>query len=101
MHGSKAIRSAKRNAPASYDRCLDCLRRFEMIKHIAGRDLKEGTRVRTWFMPTGTDVVAIEPYHGPLECLWPEGARIIGFDSRTPSGGTSMTVGNSELLELA
>jgi hypothetical protein len=68
---------------------------------IAGRDLKEGTRVKTWFMPDGTNVLTIEPYRGPLAYLWPDGARIIGFNSRTPSGVTAMTVGNSELLELA
>ncbi len=70
-------------------------------RQIAGRKLKEGTRVKTWFMPEGTSVVTIEPYHGRLAHLWPDGARIIGFASRTPSGTTAMTVGNSDLLELA
>jgi hypothetical protein len=70
-------------------------------KHIVGRDLKEGTCVKTWFMSEGTNVVTIEPYRGPLAYLWPEGARIVGFNSRTPSGTVRMTVGNSDLLELA
>ena len=70
-------------------------------RQITGRRLKPGTRVKTWFMPDGTNVLTVEPYNGPLAYLWPEGARIIGFNSRTPSGTTAMTVGNSDLLELA
>lgn len=71
-----------------------------MTKHIVGRDLKKGTRVFTWFMSSGATVLTIEPYHGLLAHLWPEGARIIGFTSRTPSGTLEMTVGNDDLFEL-
>lgn len=68
---------------------------------IRGRDIKEGTRVKTWFMPNGTFAVCLDEYRGPLQHLWPRGARVIGFMSATRSGVTGMTVGNDDLLELA
>lgn len=70
-------------------------------RFIDGRDLKEGDRVKTWFMPGGTLVLCAEPYTGPLAYLWPHGARIVTFASRTPSGATPMTVPNDALLEVA
>lgn len=71
------------------------------MQTILGRDLKEGTRVKTWFMPRGTAVLSAEPYKGPLEHLWPEGARIVTFNAATPSGCVPMTVGNSDRFEAA
>lgn len=68
---------------------------------IAGRDLVEGTRVKAWFMPQGTAVVCAVPYHGPHAHIWPDGARIVCFNAATKSGCLSMTVGNSDRLELA
>ncbi len=71
------------------------------MTHIFGRDLQINSRVKTWFMPGGTFVLSIDMYRGPLEHLWPDGARIVSFASCTRSGSTGMTVGNDELLELA
>lgn len=68
---------------------------------VYGRDLREGMRVKTWFMPNGTAVLGAEPYKGPLAFLWPTGARIVSFNSNTKSGCTGMTCGNDELFETA
>lgn len=51
-------------------------------------------------MPGGTSAISFIAYRGPLEHLWPEGARIIGFNAVTRSGVLGMTVGNSDSLEL-
>lgn len=68
---------------------------------ILGRDIKEGTRIKTWFMPMGTSAISIETYNGPLAYLFPNGAKIIGFNAATRSGSLSMTCGNDELFETA
>jgi len=68
---------------------------------IRGGDVVVGTRVKTWFMPKGTAVIAIDTYRGPLQHLWPQGARIITFNAATPAGALSMTVGNNEFLQRA
>lgn len=72
-----------------------------MMAYVLGRDIKTGTRIKTWFMPKGTSAEGFADYHGPLAYLWPNGARFIAFNSASPSGLTSMTVGNDDLLELA
>ncbi len=71
------------------------------MAYIVGRDIKEGTRIKTWFMPKGTAAISFEPYRGPLSNLWPSGARVIGFNAATTSGVMAMTVGNTDRLELA
>jgi hypothetical protein len=72
-----------------------------MTRRIRGRDIKEGTRIKTWFMPGGTPALCIEEYRGPLQYVWPTGARIIGFAAITKSGVLGMTCGNDELFEVA
>ena len=68
---------------------------------IRGSDIKEGTRIKTWFMPGGTMALSFEEYRGPMAYLWPKGARIISFAATTKSGVLGMTVENDDLFELA
>jgi hypothetical protein len=71
------------------------------MAYINGCDIKEGSRIKTWFMPKGTAAISFDEYRGPLAHLWPHGARIIGFNATTTSGVMAMTVGNDDRLELA
>jgi hypothetical protein len=71
-----------------------------MTDGIRGKNLVVGSCVKTWFMSAGTHVVALKPYKGPLEYLFPQGARIVTFRSNNRSGLTPMTVGNDDVLEL-
>ena len=73
-----------------------------MAETIRGSEIKVGDRISVWFMSkNGAEVLAIKPYVGTLDHLWPEGARIVLFRSNTPSGSTPMTVpGNSTYTRL-
>lgn len=64
-------------------------------KTINGADLRIGDTIAVWWTPRRDTIVSLEPYRGPLEFLWPEGASIAGF-----AIGPGMTCGHDEQFKL-
>jgi hypothetical protein len=57
-----------------------------------GIDLKVGDVIETWWAPKRNQIVALVPYRGPLQYLFPQGAQLAAF----AVGPVGMTINNAE-----
>jgi hypothetical protein len=57
-----------------------------------GGDLKIGDVIETWWPPKQNQIVALVPYRGPLQYLFPQGAQLAAF----AVGPVGMTINNAE-----
>lgn len=65
------------------------------MTHIRGSNLKAGDTIEVWWSPKRDLITALRPYKGPLEHLFPAGARIAEF-AILKSG---MTIDNSDFYD--
>jgi hypothetical protein len=47
--------------------------------YVRGSELKVGDTIEVWWSMKRDTITALKPYKGPLEYLWPEGARSAKF----------------------
>jgi len=62
---------------------------------VRGADLKVGDTIEVWWLPHRDTITGLRPYDGPLNYLWPDGARLAEFALNQ----CGMTIPNEERLE--
>lgn len=71
------------------------------MRYKLGKNLHKGDTIRVWWMNTLTDrtedtITKLYKYKGPLEYLWPAGARIATFSFNQ----MGMTIDNTSYYEV-
>jgi hypothetical protein len=66
------------------------------VKTTVGRSLCVGDTIEVWWNPKRDTIIALAPYRGPLEYLFPGGAQIATF--ALLRGG--MTIDNTDYFEV-
>ena len=72
------------------------------MQMIQGKHLRVGDTIKVWWSsyagqtPNQDTITSIEAYHGPLEHLWPHGARLVWFRFNAVVG---MTIDNDDYYE--
>lgn len=62
---------------------------------VRGSELRVGNTIEVWWAPRRDTIVEFRPYRGPLEHLFPAGARIAIFALLK----TGMTIDNGDVYE--
>ncbi len=66
------------------------------IKRITGKALRIGDTIQVWWQPNTDTIIGLTPYKGPLEYVWPKGARLASF-ALNKSG---MTIDNTDVYNV-